>query len=308
MKRFKNILVGVDLSQQDRLASRNLTPPNAEAVERATWLAKINSADVTFFYALDVSASAQRMIEQSQEGDPSVITEAKEVLSGLVAKATAEGIEAHMEVRFGKSWLELIRRAMQNDHDLVIAGTRHLGVLKGFLMGSTGIKLLRKCPCPVWITQPQREKHLTSILVAHCLRKVGDTAMELGASLAQLYGAQLHVVHALEFPELDHVFPARIRAEKVDEFRANAQQHIDAQLANFKLAQSPQVHIVTEAPDFAVLKRIEEYAVDLLVMGTIARTGIPGFITGNTAERLLPQLRCSVLAVKPHGFRSPVTV
>jgi len=42
-------------------------------------------------------------------------------------------------------------------------------------------------------------------------------------------------------------------------------------------------------------------------MGTVVRTGIEGFFIGNTAERILGQLRCSVLAVKPDGFVSPVT-
>lgn len=44
----------------------------------------------------------------------------------------------------------------------------------------------------------------------------------------------------------------------------------------------------------------------LVVMGTIGRSGIRGMITGNTAERLLPRLHCSLLAVKPDGFQCPV--
>jgi hypothetical protein len=43
-------------------------------------------------------------------------------------------------------------------------------------------------------------------------------------------------------------------------------------------------------------------------MGTIARTGIPGVFVGNTAEKLLPHLPCSVLAIKPASFKSPVTL
>jgi nucleotide-binding universal stress UspA family protein len=43
-------------------------------------------------------------------------------------------------------------------------------------------------------------------------------------------------------------------------------------------------------------------------MGTVGRTGIRGLITGNTAERLLPQIPCSMLAVKPTGFESPITI
>ena len=43
-------------------------------------------------------------------------------------------------------------------------------------------------------------------------------------------------------------------------------------------------------------------------MGTVCRTGIAGFFIGNTAEKTLQQVDCSVLMVKPEGFVSPVTV
>lgn len=43
-------------------------------------------------------------------------------------------------------------------------------------------------------------------------------------------------------------------------------------------------------------------------MGTVARTSLPGFFMGNTAEDVLSQLDCSVLAVKPPGFVTPVTL
>lgn len=52
-------------------------------------------------------------------------------------------------------------------------------------------------------------------------------------------------------------------------------------------------------------KKIEA---DLVVMGTVARTGVPGFIMGNTAETILNQIDCSVLAIKPPGFETPVTL
>jgi len=51
-----------------------------------------------------------------------------------------------------------------------------------------------------------------------------------------------------------------------------------------------------------------ELAVDLVVMGTVARTGIAGFFMGNTAESILTQLDCSVLTIKPPGFISPITL
>jgi universal stress protein E len=54
-------------------------------------------------------------------------------------------------------------------------------------------------------------------------------------------------------------------------------------------------------PEFVVAEGI-----DLVVMGTVARAGIAGMLIGNTAERVLRKLPCSVLTVKPDGFVSPV--
>ncbi|HNA79424.1 MAG TPA: universal stress protein, partial [Turneriella sp.] len=51
-----------------------------------------------------------------------------------------------------------------------------------------------------------------------------------------------------------------------------------------------------------------EHKIDILVMGTVARTGIPGFLFGNTAENIVRKLNCSLLALKPEGFVSPVEI
>jgi universal stress protein E len=41
-------------------------------------------------------------------------------------------------------------------------------------------------------------------------------------------------------------------------------------------------------------------------MGTIGRGGMQGIMIGNTAERLLPEIQCSLLAVKPPDFVCPI--
>lgn len=308
MKRFKKILVGVDLSWGDRLVADKLSEPNAEAVRQAIWLARRNQASIDFLYALDLTPLARELIGDSDTDESKVLQEANNRLAHLVQQAEAEGVAATAHVVVGKSWLELIKQVLRNQHDLVLVGTRHLGPLQGFFLGSTGIKLLRKCPCAVWVTQPRVAQSSGSILVAHDLRKVGDLALELGCSMAKLWEAPLHVVHAAEFPEFDSMFPARISAEHKQAYRDKAETQIGAQLARTNLKVPVQVHFVVEPPETGILRCIEQNQVDLVVMGTVGRTGISGFITGNTAERLLPQIPCSLLAVKPPGFVSPVSL
>ena len=47
---------------------------------------------------------------------------------------------------------------------------------------------------------------------------------------------------------------------------------------------------------------------DLIIMRTLSRSGVAGFLIGNTAEKILHRVDCSVLAVKPDDFVTPVKV
>lgn len=308
MKRFGKILVGVDLSWGDGFVADKLSEPNAEAVRQALWLAQLNSASIDFLFSLDLSARAQQMMSESSTDESTVFDNAENRLAELVAKARDVGIVADSHVVVGKSWLELIRQVLRKQHDLVLVGTRHMGAIKGFILGSTGIKLLRKCPCAVWVTQSLADQELGSILVAHDLRPVGDLAMEIGCSMAKLQNAQLHVVHAAELPEFDYMFPARISAERKQTYRDEVEEYLETQLAGADLPLPAKVNFVIEPAEIAIMNCVQQHDIDLIVMGTVGRAGISGFITGNTAERLLPQIPCSLLAVKPPGFVSPVTL
>ncbi|HOO46868.1 MAG TPA: universal stress protein, partial [Deltaproteobacteria bacterium] len=69
---------------------------------------------------------------------------------------------------------------------------------------------------------------------------------------------------------------------------------------------SPGFHL-PEGPAKKVIALLAaRLGADLVVMGTVARSGISGLIIGNSAEAILDQLECSVLAIKPPGFKTPV--
>jgi nucleotide-binding universal stress UspA family protein len=65
------------------------------------------------------------------------------------------------------------------------------------------------------------------------------------------------------------------------------------------------VELIHGEPEEVIARFVESHGIDVVVMGTVARTGISGLVMGNTAERVLQRLRGSVLAVKPPGFESP---
>src|SRR5690606_35628255 len=67
-----------------------------------------------------------------------------------------------------------------------------------------------------------------------------------------------------------------------------------------------QVHHLRGCADKMIPQYVADNNIDILVMGTVARTGISGFVIGNTAENIVQKLGCSLLALKPNGFISPV--
>jgi universal stress protein E len=106
-------------------------------------------------------------------------------------------------------------------------------------------------------------------------------------------------VHATEDAFATYVDDARTRAA-ADLRRLT--QSLSSEFARVPIIQR------RGKPDDVILDFVGAEGVDILVIGTVARGGIPGLLIGNTAERVLSKLRCSVLTMKPDNFVSPVRV
>ena len=78
-------------------------------------------------------------------------------------------------------------------------------------------------------------------------------------------------------------------------------------LAAWGLGQAGNVELIKLDPSFALSSHAKEQNADLVLMGTVARSGLTGMVIGNTAARILENLECSVLAVKRDSFVSRIT-
>ena len=93
----------------------------------------------------------------------------------------------------------------------------------------------------------------------------------------------------------------------VGSVEATHREHIDALMEKYRVTDSGgSVHLVAGDAGKVLPRLAESLDIGLIVMGTVARTGLSGLIMGNTAETILRSVRCSVLAVKPAGFVTPV--
>ena len=311
MQRFKNILL-VD----DGGAERNA------ALERAVTLAKRNQAELTVVGILEGLPPESHKIQGLKPASlqEMAIQERREQLENLVAHLRHKGMKLTSNVLIGPPFLEIIREVLRNHHDLVMLNAEGKKGLKEMIFGSTEMHLMRKCPCPVWVTKHTHLTPYARILAAvdpdpaeveHSAlnRKI----MELATSLANLEQSELYIVHAWAQYGESILRRARVRLpeKEVDKIVAETQntheQWFHELLAKYPLENlKHQVHLLKGEPEKLILELARDKQIEIIVMGTVCRTGVDGFLIGNTAERVLYQVDCSVLTVKPDGFVTPV--
>jgi nucleotide-binding universal stress UspA family protein len=312
MKRFKNIL----LVFNERTESKT-------TLNQAIDLCKRNQARLT---VIDVVEDLSREADLGLSADvlSSLRSHDFEIrqrdLEQLVEPIRQEGIEVATRVVTGAPFLQIIREVLRYNHDLVIMTADGNGGLKERVFGSTSMHLMRKSPCPVWVVKPDQPGHYARILAAvdpvPSDKQKTDLAikiMDLSTSLALRQDAELHIVNAWTLPGESLLTHGRAQippAELEKLLRRTESKHKDALdelLARYDLEKSQHtIHFLKGEAKNIIPTVADLNNIGLIVMGTVGRTGISGFFIGNTAEDVLNQVNCSVMAVKPEGFVTPV--
>lgn len=316
MEPNSKILVGVDISNGDRLAEGHISGPNLEAINQSILVAQTANAEITFFTAIEISEQAQHLFEIGEHSiTETVMDAANEILDRFIAQAKESGVKADKKIVFGKAYVEMIREVIKDDMSLLVMGTRERSSASRLIFGSTAMQVLRKCPCPVWVTRPDPEPGVQNILVMDGLDDTGEVALDYGVRAAQVFDSNLHVVNAIEYPLSEKLLRTNMTPDEIVDYKKKIHEKVEAQLTDRLLQTDARTlekgvmkHVIAGPTDQVVVDLIEKQEIDLLIMGTLGRCGIPGIIIGNTAEKLLSQIDISLLAVKPIGYRSPITV
>ncbi len=316
MKRFKDILVVCDReSEHDELLSRAIS------------LAKSNEARVTLIDPVESEPGQLSAVfaalpgARAQEVELEVLNFHRARLAEIAASISSQGVKVRALVPQGTAFIEVIREVLRSGHDLVMKGATGGKASWPRLLGSTDLHLLRKCPCPVWILKRGGEFSYERILAAVDPKPVGNgkatldkLILDFATSLSKMDGSELHIVHAWGLVEEEALRQSaflRSRKDEMDrlleEEKARHRNRLEAALAGYGIFERlDHIHLRKGNAEMLVPEVAKETGTDLIVMGTVGRTGISGYFIGNTAEAILGQIDCSVLAVKPPGFKTPV--
>ena len=221
-----------------------------------------------------------------------VIEERQKDLESAIEPLRQQGLDVRAKLLFGKPFLEIIREVLRENHDLVIKTAQGEGGLKGMLFGSTATHLMRKCPCPVWVVKEEENERYDRIIAAvdpdlsdEQINELNIKIMDVATSLAKLEESELLVVHAwsLHGETILRGGVGRMDQEEIDslvrETEATHSTRLNNLLQKYDLQDlNHRVHLLKGEAGRVIPELVEKKRADLIVMGTLSRTGVAGFL------------------------------
>jgi universal stress protein E len=287
--------------------------PGAErlpAVSKAIQLARAFGGELELFHAIaspiyvDMLALTESNVDQVEREE---LTQYRQRLERIAARARLHTKPVSVATAWDYPVYEaIVRRAAEIGADLVVA-ERHTGRHRAAgVLRLTDWELLRLCPVPVLLVKRPRPYHAPRVLTAvdpdHAAGKTAqldEAILAAGALVAGGLRGELHVVHAC--------LPAPNRpvtgAETVP---ATLDKTLFEQGLRRWHIPPEHRHLLAGDPSDVIAAIARRVGADIVVAGALSRSGLQRLLIGNTAERLLDELSCDLLIVKPAEFACPV--
>ena len=303
MKRFRNVLCFVDSLAEIR-----------GALHRSAELAGRNGASLKIVDVIDDTPNWLGVLFKSHAG--ALEQQRSSQLQALAESVRDQATMVTTELLRGRPAIAIVREVLRNNFDLVLKDVRRSNSHNTLLLDSVDMRLLRNCPCPVWLTARNHGTAHNVVLAAvdpsaddaeH--KDMNRTILELASSLAAIDDAELHVITAWE-ARGESMLAGRVTHDRLQEYIAEIHHTAKLGLARALDPIRPpidrrRVHLRKGNPADVILSYAGEIKCDLLIIGTIT-CGVPALLIGNTADTVLRQIGCSVMTVKPKSFISPV--
>lgn len=310
MKRFNNILFVLDGDTEKQPIVTSIVQNLAIRNNASVRVVKLLDEAIIDSFGKQFSERIKGLIELEQRY-------ASQELEQVLADPGWQGLSTVGELVTGKDFITVIRKVLEDEHDLVIKARNTLVATDHFAM-----RLFRKCPCPVWIINATGRQPFKTIVGAVDLAntekacwQLNKKIVELTYSMADMVQGEAHFVHAWQLAYEKSMRSPRFRFGDM-EIETMKRELVTSRSSDFAqlfdqvgmTIHADHIHLTEGPPDTVITETLQKLNGDVLIMGTVARTGVPGLLIGNKAEILLSKVQCTVLAVKPNGFISPVTL
>ncbi|MDA7746647.1 universal stress protein UspE [Psychromonas sp.] len=309
MLKYRNILVFIDPTQEQQ-------PALQRAIEIAE---KEDNAKISLFlccYDLTYEMTSLSSVDERHAMQSVVIKENQEWLNALTAQYIEKGHKINCYVQWhNRPFQAAIQLILKENFDFLIKSTHPHSRLSAILFTPTDWNLLRKCPIPLLLVKATSWPENGNILCAVDCKSIQDQDHhELNESIlteandiAEMIKSNIHMVNAypsppmnimLELPEFDPI-------NYEDGLKKFHQEALNEYAEKYKINKE-NTHLKQGLPEDVISDVAQEINAELVILGTVGRSGLGATLLGHTAEQVIDKLDCDLLALKPKGFISPI--
>ncbi|BBB27105.1 universal stress protein [Amphritea japonica] len=220
-----------------------------------------------------------------------------ETLDQKLNTAVKKGIAVSVVISNERNWLGALTCTLREKNFGLVIKELHAPSLSDHVFLPDDWKLMRNTNQPVLLVRAGNIMDQQPVLL--CVNAAASDAEHLllnerilkeGRFIAEAVNAPMHLVSAFPSQMQDGDKSLQVPALQEAQYRAGCRRL----LGEMELPES-QIHVDQGPAELLIPQVVEEIGAHLVVIGTVARLGLQGFLLGNTAEQVLHRLRTDVL-------------
>lgn len=305
--------------------TRDAALADQPAVRRGAELARASGATLEIFACVyEPYLSGQRFADSEglSEARNKYVANHLQRADILASAVKATGVTAATQVVWDTPLSDgIVRHALSTRPDIVVKDTHHHARLQRAIFTNTDWHLLRDCPVPLLLVKAGSSQSDGPVIAAVDPLHDSDDAAELdqeiikvAKAISESQGGALHLFHAhqasLAAPSglAGSIEPIMLPLELSEDKIRKAHENAFEVLRGKAGIAAEKAHFMTGSVRETILDLVEELGASVVVMGVVARGALERLFIGSTAEKVLGEVSCDVLAVKQKSFRSEVKI
>lgn len=282
MKLLEKILLAQDFSK----SSENV-------VETAIELAKVFRSEVIPIHVLPDDIVNEKVNSLLNET-------ALMKLNETAKRIKSEGVEVGKPMlEFGSPHDRIVKAAVRVNANLILVGSGENRKGDRFQLGTTTERIIQKSEKPVFVAKEGMPLNVQHILCPVDFSAASKQALKNAITMAHRFRAELTILGVCELQGLAWFTSEKDKEAENGIRSAQHKAKFDEFLKGFNLSGLNWAKETPKGdPAEEILSTISRKMVDLLVMGSVGRTGLNRLIMGSVTEKVVREVPCSFLTLK----------
>ena len=240
--------------------------------------------------------------QHEASGVPVEVEQAAEAVLKRVAAVLGQTSGVEVIADHGTPYAEILKRAETWKSDLIVVGSHGTTSGAGVLLGSVTNKVIRYAHSAVLIAR--KPKARGQIIAGTDFSDPALPAIETAISEARRTNAQLTILHSLD-PYWTMTSVGAIGGAPYvlgEQIYQDMQKYANERLVDIlnKFGMKAELSVTRGNAARALVSAAANTTAELLVVGTVGRTGLTRLLLGSVAEAVVSHAPCSVLVVRLH--------